>query len=287
VLSDCGAQFLSESFKHVTDWLGAKQVRTSPYHPQTNGKLERFHRYLGAALSITANKDKDDWDLYLASVAFAHRTAPIDDSNLSPYLLLYGHDPRLPLDLAEHSDGLAGTLRNRLNSAYQRLAYFRSNMREKQQRLEASRVDVFYRVGDIVQLQIQPDNKLQARWSGPHRIIAQVTPVTYRLQHAGTGRVQLAHVQRLRVHLQRDPELIAPPLYSPAFSPPEQKQHLVDAIPAPEPPLVTQWRQQAAELDKDSRLAKQVSRQNSDWREPTRRAAADRDTRAAKRATRR
>jgi len=43
IISDNGAQFLAKDFKEFIRIYGMTHVRTSPYYPQSNGKLERFH----------------------------------------------------------------------------------------------------------------------------------------------------------------------------------------------------------------------------------------------------
>jgi putative transposase len=43
IISDNGSQFLAKDFKEFIRICGMTHVRTSPYYPQSNGKLERFH----------------------------------------------------------------------------------------------------------------------------------------------------------------------------------------------------------------------------------------------------
>jgi len=44
IISDNGPQFIAKDFKHFIRLCGMKHVRTSPYYPQSNGKIERYHR---------------------------------------------------------------------------------------------------------------------------------------------------------------------------------------------------------------------------------------------------
>jgi transposase InsO family protein len=46
VLSDNGSAYVSHLWRDVCAQLGSKHSRTRPYRPQTNGKIERFHRTL-------------------------------------------------------------------------------------------------------------------------------------------------------------------------------------------------------------------------------------------------
>ena len=43
IISDNGPQFIARDFKEFIRLLGMTHVRTSPYYPQSNGKLERWH----------------------------------------------------------------------------------------------------------------------------------------------------------------------------------------------------------------------------------------------------
>ncbi len=46
VISDNGPQFIARDFKHFIRLCGMQHVRTSPYYPQSNGKIERWHQTL-------------------------------------------------------------------------------------------------------------------------------------------------------------------------------------------------------------------------------------------------
>ena len=46
IISDNGPQFIARDFKHFIRLCGMQHVRTSPYYPQSNGKIERWHQTL-------------------------------------------------------------------------------------------------------------------------------------------------------------------------------------------------------------------------------------------------
>ena len=48
IITDNGPQFIAKDFKQFIRISGMTHVRTSPYYPQSNGKLERFHRTIKA-----------------------------------------------------------------------------------------------------------------------------------------------------------------------------------------------------------------------------------------------
>ena len=98
ILSDQGSNFTGKVITHLNKRLGTKSIFTSPYHPQGNGKVERFHRTLNNSLSLLVNKSHSNWDKHVDSVLFAYRTAILDFVNDSPFFLVYGRDPRLPTE---------------------------------------------------------------------------------------------------------------------------------------------------------------------------------------------
>jgi len=73
-------------------------MTTTPYKPSSNGSVERFHAYLAQAISHAVSATHDDWDTYIDGVLFAYRTTPLDGMNVSPFEIVYGREPNLPID---------------------------------------------------------------------------------------------------------------------------------------------------------------------------------------------
>ena len=69
--SNQGSNFMSHLMKRVTEILGINRIRTSPYHPQTNGMLEWFHATLKSMIQ-KSSREKNQWDLYLPYACFAY-----------------------------------------------------------------------------------------------------------------------------------------------------------------------------------------------------------------------
>ena len=98
ILSDQGSQFMSSLMKHTMALLGVDQIRTSPYHPQTDGMLERFHGTLKRMMQKRGNASKE-WDMYLPYLCFAYRDSVHTATGFTPFQLLFGRDVRGPLSL--------------------------------------------------------------------------------------------------------------------------------------------------------------------------------------------
>jgi hypothetical protein len=83
----------------VSKLLNIHRLNTSSYHPQTYGFEERFNSVIASGLSNYVDLKNDDWDRFLPGVAFAYRSAVSDTTGFSPFFMLFGREPRLPIDV--------------------------------------------------------------------------------------------------------------------------------------------------------------------------------------------
>ena len=100
ILTDREKSFLSQGIALMCKNLGIHKIATSGYQPQANAHVERFHRYMNAALTMYLNKYKTDWSNYLDATLMTYRVAINRSTGFSPFYLLYGRHPTLPLDAA-------------------------------------------------------------------------------------------------------------------------------------------------------------------------------------------
>ncbi|XP_063813536.1 uncharacterized protein LOC135053191, partial [Pseudophryne corroboree] len=99
ILTDQGTQFMSDLVQCLWAKCGVRQLRTAPYHPQTNGLCERFNGTLKQMLRAFVTSEGGDWERYLPHLLFAYREVPQESTGFSPFELLYGRRVRGPLDL--------------------------------------------------------------------------------------------------------------------------------------------------------------------------------------------
>ncbi len=95
--SDQGRDFESKLFKEMCILLSIKKTRTTPYHPQSDGQVERFNRTLLNMLSKHVEDDQTDWDIHIPHVMMAYRSSQNESTKFSPALLMFGHELRLPI----------------------------------------------------------------------------------------------------------------------------------------------------------------------------------------------
>lgn len=79
--------------------LDIQKTHTTPYHPQSDGMVERFNRTLTAMLSGFVNEHHTDWDVHLPYVMMAYRSAQHETTGMTPNMLMLGRETATPLDL--------------------------------------------------------------------------------------------------------------------------------------------------------------------------------------------
>ena len=116
LVTDQGAQFVGAVITQLCASLQIEKIKTTPYHPEGNGVVERMHGTLGAMLTKAAAGGLD-WVGQIPFALFALRAAPNRDSLFSPFELVYGRQVRTPLDILhqgwaelefEEKNGLSG-----------------------------------------------------------------------------------------------------------------------------------------------------------------------------------
>ena len=176
--SDQGGAFESRVVKELCNLLGIKKSRTTAFHPEGNGVTERFNRTLLQMLGTLDAPSKLDWKTQVAPLVHAYNCAPHAATGYSPYFLMFGRHPNLPIDIAMNVDRstnstptvteFATELRDRLTKSYdlaRRLSGI-SKLRQKQLRDRKSQAAVLAK-GDKVlvrKLHFSGKHKLANKW---------------------------------------------------------------------------------------------------------------------------
>uniref|UniRef100_A0A3B1KCG7 Gypsy retrotransposon integrase-like protein 1 n=1 Tax=Astyanax mexicanus TaxID=7994 RepID=A0A3B1KCG7_ASTMX len=97
--SDQGPDFESKTIKELCEVIGTRKVRTSPYHPRGN-PVERFNRTLLSMLGTLKGEQKSHWRDFVKPLVHAYNCTKHESTGYTPYELMFGRKPRLPIDLA-------------------------------------------------------------------------------------------------------------------------------------------------------------------------------------------
>ena len=210
LLSDRGTEFLNAVISHITEKLRVTHIQSSPYHPEGNGKIERFHRFMNDVLSKYSYKYPQEWDIHIPFMLMTYRTSVQDSTLFSPFFLLHGRDPVLPMDtllqpkLRYQGDDYVPTMLQRLHEVCLDAKDHMEDARERnKERLNVKAKTRQFSPGDPVfyynHIQVPGESsKLKLKWQPFFRIIEQKSPVNYLIKHQKTGATKKVHVNDLQ-----------------------------------------------------------------------------------------
>ncbi|MCG8075689.1 MAG: hypothetical protein JAY75_05545, partial [Candidatus Thiodiazotropha taylori] len=207
IVTDNGTENVNKIVKDVLDTLKIDHVLTSVYHPQSNAKVERFHRTLHDVLSKRLADDQRTWDLHLNQALAALRFNVSESSKFSPFYLLYNRDVVLPVDnLLKPRRKYHGEELHKVTLQEQHKAFVtvRNNLRKAKKR-QAKYADknskaVEFEVGDPVYYRNNKrKNKFDLKWKPFYRVIEKKGPVTYIIKNQLDGSTSKVHAEMLRL----------------------------------------------------------------------------------------
>ena len=209
--SDQGRNFESAVIKHLCQLANVQKSRTTPYHPQGNGKCERFNRTLLSMLGTLTDDQKSKWKQYVNPLVFAYNCTEHEVHGFSPFQLMFGRKPRLPVDLAfdinpkqggnqsygEYVKGLQDRLQYSFGLATERV----DEKHESQKRIYDRKArGAVVQVGDRVlvkNVNLRGKQKLADRWEkSVYKVVSQPnseSPVFEVKLENGEGRVRVLH----------------------------------------------------------------------------------------------
>ncbi|KAI5614553.1 hypothetical protein C0J50_11136, partial [Silurus asotus] len=190
ILTDQGTNFTSGLMKQLHRQLGITAIKTSPYHSQTDGLVERFNKTLKGMLRKFVSDTERDWDKWLPFLLFAYREVPQASTGFSPFELLYGWQVQGPLDLLRRNweDPCSGNkaekgivqyileMRDRLEN-YRKLAAENLQKAQKYQKTwydQQARSRELQPGQKVLLLLPTSTSKLLMKWQGPYSVVRRM-----------------------------------------------------------------------------------------------------------------
>ena len=164
---------------HTLDAFGIKKSRTTAYHPQGDGMVERFNRSLLQLLRTYVERE-EDWECHLSLVLFAYRTAIHSSTGVSPFVMMFGRQPKLPpstnaFDAMTYSKSLCAKLdhlKDFVDTHLQQAAQHQKAAYDRHTKVRS------FQVGQPVWLSVPTAGKLDPRWEGKWKVTRIMSPVT-------------------------------------------------------------------------------------------------------------
>jgi len=182
ILSDRGPNLAHGYWPDFMKALGAHSSYTTAYHPQTNGQTERMNRTLLQMLRKYCSDYPELWDEYLDALFLAYNNSSDTPDGYSPYYIVFGRHPDLPLFLQEpdppktvdsHLADLYTTFRKVYRTISDKLHLAAQRMKQQADNYRRSQTFV---PGDMVKLRTglldsRDKHKLDNYWSGPYKLL--------------------------------------------------------------------------------------------------------------------
>eukprot|EP00731_Ephydatia_muelleri_P008911 Em0004g1249a len=218
--TDQGRSFESSLIKELCQLMGIVKTRTTPYHPQSDGMIERFNRTLLSMLRMAAVDDESNWDLKLPCLMLAYRTSVHEATKHTPFSLMFGREVQLPIDVMFGLPTGSGQptnvpvyvkeLRKWLSEAYERVRQHLSAEQKRHKLLYDTKVagNPFVK-GDKVWLHNAAvprgySKKLHRFWKGPYTVVDVLNNCVYKIkQDASPHKQHTVHFDRLKPYLHR------------------------------------------------------------------------------------
>ena len=210
--TDRGAQFVGRWWREIWTLLGTKLRYGTAYHPQSQGQVERMNAVVSQTLRCLMSDvtDLTKWIDMLATVEMVVNSLPNRSTGYSPFFLMYGYHPVLPVEL------LKGDETTNVETVEKFLGRTQEVWRSARAQMEKAIVtqkayydkkhrDVHFSVGDAVLLSTQNlrlkgiPHKLQRKFCGPYKILEKIGAQAYRLKLPDSWRIHpVFHVSLLK-----------------------------------------------------------------------------------------
>jgi len=205
--------------------LGIRQYKSSAYHPESQGAIERFHQTLKNLIKAYCLEYMCEWDQSIHLLLFAVREAVQESLGFSPFELVFGRTVRGPLKLLKENwlaEEAPTNLLDQVSDLRSRLTRA-SELAQKNLKVSQHKMKTWYdknarrrsfQVGEkVLALLPMPKSPLQARFCGPYLITKKASDVNYIIHTPDRRKSQrLCHVNMLKKYHDREKNVKTTPV---------------------------------------------------------------------------
>ena len=249
IISDRDTRFTSKFWCELMRLTGTKLIKSSAYHPMTDGQSERSNQTVESLLKSLVNNECNDWESKLDLVEYTVNNSINASTKMTPFYINYHQHPSNPYDYNHHSEleqSSVPAAHQTYNDILNNINKIKTNLLKAQQNQQKyanqKRREVKLNVGDMVMLSVKNISnkigvdKLRGKYPyGPFKIIEVINDVNYKLDLPSTFKIHNnIHIDRLKLVNKHDDN---------AFPTRQQYQ-------PPPPPIVREDEQLLYEVEK-------------------------------------
>lgn len=226
VQSDQGTNFTSGLFKQVMATLGVRQYRSTAYHPESQGAVERFHQTLKTMCRSFVLETGKDWDEGIHLLLFAIRDSVQESLGFTPFQLVYGHEVRGPLKALKEcflDESAAMPLAAYVKRFRERMCIAQRVASENLQGAQVKMKAHYDQTHKVQSREFHPGDQVlvflplhlspfQSRFCGPYKVIKKINEVNYVISTPERRKkTRLVHINLIKpFHTRSDTENNAP-----------------------------------------------------------------------------
>ena len=213
LMSDNGLEFDNKMLEELLIHFRTEKVNILPYHPSSNGLVERVNRKILDILKSILPGNIYDWDDYLLETQYILNTRIHSSIDMSPYYALYGFKPRLPFEM-NHNKFKTKIENNPLQARVNNSQVIHHNLQislneasiSMQERQHEIANQNEFRINDLIYVKRKnmENTKLQPKFKGPYKIIEKRHGNKYMIQELESGKIILAHADDFKIFISEN-----------------------------------------------------------------------------------
>jgi hypothetical protein len=194
IISDRGSIFIAHFLEQLHECLGTHLIRSSAYHPQTDGQMELVDQIIEDMLHICVLTDGPKWDKHLPLTEFSYNNSYQESIKMSPFEALYEPSCRTPLSWSESGERIIFGP-DIVTEAEEKVKQIQVNILTAQSHQKSytdkRRNPLEFEVGDHVYLRVFPmkgvrrlgiKGKLAPHYIGLYPILDKYGPMSYQVE---------------------------------------------------------------------------------------------------------